>query len=64
MCNGECACHKKQVETIRNMAIYIRQLDMDEDVCKKVVCPLGEYKSNSEVCISCIIKFFSEGVTK
>lgn len=57
-------CEKKD-KIIDEMAIYINNFDIDEDICKKVDEPCKNYAGeNGKLCNECIIKYFTKKVEK
>lgn len=57
-------CEKKD-KIIDEMAIYINNFDIDEDICKKVDEPCKNYAGeNGKLCNECIIKYFTNKVER
>lgn len=56
---------KKKDKIIDEMAIYINNFDIDEDICKKVDEPCKNYAGeNGKLCNECIIKYFTNKVER
>jgi len=48
-------------DSMLKMAGYISELDIDEDICKKVNCSDDIYEDKTkDECVNCIIKYFSK----
>lgn len=57
-------CEKKD-KIIDEMAIYINNFDIDEDICKKVDESCKNYAGeNGKLCNECIIKYFTNKVER
>lgn len=54
---------KFKEQVIDEMAIYINNFDIDEDICKKVDEPCKNYAGeNGKLCNECIIDYFTKKV--
>lgn len=54
---------EKKEAIINEMAIYINNFDIDEDICKKVDEPCKNYAGeNGKLCNECIIDYFTKKV--
>lgn len=54
---------EKKESIINEMAIYINNFDIDEDICKKVDEPCKNYAGeNGKLCNECIIDYFTKKV--
>lgn len=56
---------KFKEQVIDEMAKYINNFDIDEDICKKVDEPCKNYAGeNGKLCNECIIKYFTNKVER